>query len=110
MAASRTRPLLLAAFSGLAGLGLLAGFDAIRTLSHTRSTEASLRAEFMRRGELIDRIRGARTDQLAPQIDLLRELCDTMANGSLCAMGSMTPYPVLSALDHFPEDFRGARA
>ncbi|HQT27268.1 MAG TPA: NADH-ubiquinone oxidoreductase-F iron-sulfur binding region domain-containing protein, partial [Burkholderiales bacterium] len=28
-----------------------------------------------------------------------------MLNGSLCAMGGMTPYPVLSALDHFPEDF-----
>jgi formate dehydrogenase iron-sulfur subunit len=26
-------------------------------------------------------------------------------SGSLCAMGGMTPYPVLSALDHFPEDF-----
>ena len=39
------------------------------------------------------------------QIILLRELCDLMVNGSLCAMGGMTPYPVLSALDHFPEDF-----
>ncbi|MGR9051020.1 MAG: formate dehydrogenase beta subunit [Gammaproteobacteria bacterium] len=36
---------------------------------------------------------------------LLRDLCDTMINGSLCAMGGMTPYPVLSALNHFPEDF-----
>jgi formate dehydrogenase iron-sulfur subunit len=43
---------------------------------------------------------------LAPaQTHLLRDLCSTMVNGSLCAMGSMTPYPVLSALDHFPEDF-----
>ncbi|MFL9967126.1 NADH-ubiquinone oxidoreductase-F iron-sulfur binding region domain-containing protein, partial [Paraburkholderia sediminicola] len=31
--------------------------------------------------------------------------CDTMVSGSLCAMGGMTPFPVLSALDHFPEDF-----
>jgi formate dehydrogenase iron-sulfur subunit len=53
--------------------------------------------------EVIDRIRIG-TD--APrQITLLRDLCDTMTNGSLCAMGSMTPYPVLSALDHFPQDF-----
>jgi formate dehydrogenase iron-sulfur subunit len=36
---------------------------------------------------------------------LLRDLCDTMLNGSLCALGGLTPYPVLSALDHFPEDF-----
>jgi formate dehydrogenase iron-sulfur subunit len=28
-----------------------------------------------------------------------------MVSGSLCAMGGMTPFPVLSALDHFPEDF-----
>jgi formate dehydrogenase iron-sulfur subunit len=38
-------------------------------------------------------------------ITLLRSLCDTMLNGSLCALGGMTPYPVLSALNHFPEDF-----
>jgi len=39
------------------------------------------------------------------QIELLRDLCDTMLNGSMCAMGGMTPYPVLSALNHFPQDF-----
>jgi formate dehydrogenase iron-sulfur subunit len=42
------------------------------------------------------------------QIHLLRDLCDLMQAGSLCAMGGMTPYPVLSALDHFPEDFGNA--
>jgi len=36
---------------------------------------------------------------------LLHELCDTMEFGSLCAMGGMTPYPVRSALAHFPQDF-----
>ena len=42
---------------------------------------------------------------------LLEELCDTMLNGSLCGLGGMTPFPVQSALKHFPEDFRaqGAR-
>ncbi len=39
------------------------------------------------------------------QIHLVRDLCDVMLNGSLCAMGGMTPFPVLSALNHFPEDF-----
>jgi formate dehydrogenase iron-sulfur subunit len=39
------------------------------------------------------------------QVVLLRDLCDTMLNGSMCAMGGMTPYPVLSALNHFPNDF-----
>ncbi len=51
--------------------------------------------------EVIDRIRGGQTEQ----VELLRDLCETMTHGSLCAMGSMTPIPVLSALDHFPEDF-----
>jgi formate dehydrogenase iron-sulfur subunit len=32
-----------------------------------------------------------------------------MINGSLCAMGGMTPFPVLSALNHFPEDFAVAQ-
>lgn len=36
---------------------------------------------------------------------LVRDLCETMKFGSLCALGGFTPYPVLSALDHFPEDF-----
>ena len=37
---------------------------------------------------------------------LLRDLCDVMTNASLCAMGGLTPKPVLSALNEFPEDFR----
>ena len=41
----------------------------------------------------------------AQNITLLRDLCDVMINGSLCAMGSMTPNPVLSALKFFPNDF-----
>ena len=44
------------------------------------------------------------------QIHLLRDLCDVMLNGSLCAMGGMTPFPVLSALNHFPEDFGSSPA
>jgi formate dehydrogenase iron-sulfur subunit len=39
------------------------------------------------------------------QMALLRDLCDTMKSGSLCALGGFVPYPVLSAIDHFPEDF-----
>jgi formate dehydrogenase iron-sulfur subunit len=44
-------------------------------------------------------------DDLNKNIPLLRDLCNTLLNGSLCALGGMTPYPVLSALNHFPEDF-----
>lgn len=43
-------------------------------------------------------------------VALLKSLCDTMTNGSLCAMGGLTPSPVLSALRHFPEDFATNRA
>jgi len=39
-------------------------------------------------------------------IALVEDLCQTMKFGSLCALGGFTPYPVLSALHHFPEDFR----
>ena len=53
--------------------------------------------------EVIDRICAGQHEQ----IELLEELCETMTQGSLCAMGSMTPIPVLSALRHFAEDFGG---
>jgi formate dehydrogenase iron-sulfur subunit len=39
------------------------------------------------------------------QVSLLEDLCQTMKFGSLCALGGFAPYPVLSALKHFPEDF-----
>ena len=44
----------------------------------------------------------------ASAIDLLSDLCETMKDGSLCALGGFIPYPVMSALTHFPDDF-GAR-
>ena len=60
----------------------------------------------------IGSVRGVETlDKIAAghareqHIHLLRDLCDTMLGGSLCALGGMAPYPVLSALKHFPEDF-----
>ncbi len=53
--------------------------------------------------ELIDDIVAGR--DRTTKIALLRELAETMVDGSLCAMGGMTPYPVLSALNHYPQDF-----
>ena len=63
-----------------------------------------------RRGDAVEalpQIRNARAVQRSPtqDVELLRDLCDTMKHGSLCALGGFTPYPVLSALDYFPEDF-----
>ena len=43
--------------------------------------------------------------EVKKHVALIRDLSDTMLNGSLCALGGMTPYPVLSALNHFPKDF-----
>lgn len=40
--------------------------------------------------------------------ELLADLCNTMKFGSLCALGGFTPYPVMSAMTHFPEDFSPA--
>ncbi len=53
--------------------------------------------------EVIDRIRAG--TQRADNLVLLKELCDTMEYGSLCAMGGLTPMPVRSAVEKFPEDF-----
>ena len=53
--------------------------------------------------ETIDRI--GTSNNKEQQVHLLRDLCNTMLHGSLCAMGGMTPYPVLSALNHYPADF-----
>jgi formate dehydrogenase iron-sulfur subunit len=61
---------------------------------------------------LIGSVRGAETiDKIIADTDrqanlvLLEDLCETMTSGSLCAMGGLTPQPVLSALRFFPEDF-----
>jgi formate dehydrogenase iron-sulfur subunit len=54
--------------------------------------------------EIIDRIKSEHGDR-ASDLKLLEELCDTLAEGSLCGLGGMTPFPVRSALRHFREDF-----
>jgi formate dehydrogenase iron-sulfur subunit len=53
--------------------------------------------------EVIDRILAGRDK--AGDAALLEDLCQTMKFGSLCALGGFTPFPVLSALHYFPEDF-----
>ncbi|TCP61963.1 formate dehydrogenase beta subunit [Rhodovulum bhavnagarense] len=55
--------------------------------------------------ETIDRMI-AGDPQAAP---LLADLCEVMREGSLCALGGFAPYPVESALKHFPADFNGHR-
>ncbi|MAW79879.1 MAG: formate dehydrogenase [Parvularcula sp.] len=53
--------------------------------------------------ETVDRIKaGVDRDK---NLTVLNDLCELMVDGSLCAMGGMTPIPVLSAVKYFPEDF-----
>ncbi|MBS0560807.1 MAG: SLBB domain-containing protein [Proteobacteria bacterium] len=56
--------------------------------------------------EAMDRI--AAGTEVARNRALIDDLCELMADASLCAMGGLTPNPVASALRHFPEDFRSA--
>jgi len=53
--------------------------------------------------ETIDKI--IRGERPAANLALVADLCNTMKFGSLCALGGFTPYPVMSAIKHFPEDF-----
>ncbi len=53
--------------------------------------------------EVIDALKSAQDKESA--LNLLHDLCDTMEEGSLCAMGGMTPFPVRSIVKHFPESF-----
>ena len=52
--------------------------------------------------ELMDRIVAG--ENTAADVALLEDLCELMTDGSLCAMGGLTPQPVRSVLQHFPED------
>ena len=53
--------------------------------------------------EVIDRIVAG--EDASANLTLVADLCETMKFGSLCALGGFTPYPVMSAVRHFPEDF-----
>jgi len=65
----------------------------------------------------IGAVRGAETiarimkgERIAENLTLVEDLCDTMKCGSLCALGGAAPFPVMSAIRHFPEDFGARRA
>ena len=54
--------------------------------------------------EVIDKILAGR--DVDANLALLDDLCSTLRLGSLCALGGFVPYPVLSAVRHFSQDFR----
>lgn len=53
--------------------------------------------------ETLDKVRAGERPEA--NLAIIEDLCNTMKFGSLCALGGFTPYPVSSALTHFPEDF-----
>ena len=57
--------------------------------------------------ELMDKVMAG--EAVEANLIVLEDLCNTMKFGSLCALGGFTPYPVMSALNHFPEDFGAKR-
>jgi len=111
-------------FDDSADMGELARFAFSFCAAESCGKCTPCRLGAVRGGELVDRIRaGAKAGPDAverlPQmhnaqksghsreddIALLHDLCDTMQSASLCALGGFTPYPVLSAIRHWPEDF-----
>lgn len=55
--------------------------------------------------EILERIQAGQGS--ADDVELLHDLGDTMKAASLCALGGRAPYPVLTAIEHFPDEFRG---
>ncbi len=111
-------------FDDTADMGAMAHFAMEFCAEESCGKCTPCRIGAVRGQEIIERIRkGGRqrdTLELAPQmhntkkdegrsageeIGLLTDLCETMKFGSLCALGGFTPYPVMSALKHWPEDF-----
>ncbi|WP_132545397.1 NADH-ubiquinone oxidoreductase-F iron-sulfur binding region domain-containing protein [Rhodovulum euryhalinum] len=88
-------------FDDTADMGAMARFAMEFCAVESCGTCTPCRIGAVRGMETIDRIRAG--DPAAPAI--LADLCETMRDGSLCALGGFTPYPVESALKHFPEDF-----
>lgn len=104
-----------AAISAMIGHGGIVAFDDTVDMSHMAQYAMEFcaiescgkctpcRIGSTRGVETIAKIR--QQDRPAENLVLLHDLCDTMIAGSLCALGGMAPFPVLSALEHFAEDF-----
>ncbi len=114
-------------FDDTADMGAMARFAMEFCAAESCGKCTPCRIGAVRGAEIIDRIRVKDTEggrepdriEIAPQmhnarksarsrddeVRLLEDLCETMKFGSLCALGGFTPYPVMSALKHWPEDF-----
>jgi formate dehydrogenase iron-sulfur subunit len=109
----------LTGIGGLLGHGGIVAFDdtvdmarmarfAMRFCAHESCGKCTpCRIGSTRGVEVIDHI--IRGEERQRNLRALEDLCETMQHGSLCGLGGMTHFPVLSALKHFPEDFGTAR-
>lgn len=103
------------AISAMVGHGGIVAFDDTVNMAHMAEYAMEFcaiescgkctpcRIGSVRGAEVIAKIR--HNEQRDKHVALLHDLCDTMEATSLCALGGMTPFPVRSALQHFPEDF-----
>ncbi len=58
--------------------------------------------------EVLDQV--ARGIEPEKNLALVKDLCTVLTDASLCALGGLTPLPVMSALEHFHEDFTRRRS
>ena len=93
----------IVAFDDTVGMARMApyAFEFCTEKSGGKCTPCHMRST--RGVEVMERVIADR--ELAANVALLRDLCEVMLNGLLCALDGMTPYPVLRALNHFPADF-----
>jgi formate dehydrogenase iron-sulfur subunit len=97
----------LVGFDDTADMGALARFAMAFCAVESCGKCTPCRIGSTRGVEVIDRIRAG--EDAPANLILLDDLCATMTDGSLCALGGLTALPVTSALKHFPDDFRPAR-
>ncbi len=92
----------LVVFDDTANLGKMARFAMEFCAIENCGKCTPCRIGSVRGVEVIDRIHSG--EQAEDNRALLRDLCQTMIDGSLCALGGMAPYPVLSIMEHFPDE------
>ena len=95
----------LVVFDDTVDMGAMARFAMAFCAAESCGKCTPCRIGAVRGVETIDRIREGTGDEKKKNLVLLEDLCELMTDGSLCALGGLTPMPVRSAVRHFPEDF-----
>lgn len=111
-------------YEDLAGAGAMLGHGGVVVFDDTVDMARQARFAFQFCAEescgkctpcRVGAVRGVETmdkilagEEVAKNVALIEDLCELMTDGSLCAMGGLTPMPVMSALKGWPEDFEKA--